>query len=155
MNKQSCVFFSFFYIVYLNFWLCWIFVPAQAFFQLQQMEATLYLQYKGFSLLWLLLLRSAGSGFSICGTWAQQLQLLALQHRFSSYGAWTQLPRGMWKLPGPGIKPVSLGLVGGFFTTEYQGWGNSYRLFFWAAKSLQMVTAAMKLKDAYSLEEKL
>ena len=33
-------------------------------------------------------------------------------------------------------------------------WGNSgssVRLFFWAPKSLQMVTAAMKLKDAYSL----
>ena len=28
-------------------------------------------------------------------------------------------------------------------------------LFFWAPKSLQMVTAAMKLKDTYSLEEKL
>ncbi|MGH2251764.1 reverse transcriptase domain-containing protein, partial [Enterococcus faecalis] len=26
---------------------------------------------------------------------------------------------------------------------------------FWAPKSLQMVTAAMKLKDSYSLEEKL
>ena len=28
-------------------------------------------------------------------------------------------------------------------------------LFSWASKSLQMVTAAMKLKDAFSLEEKL
>ena len=28
-------------------------------------------------------------------------------------------------------------------------------LFFWAPKSLQMVTAAMKLKDAHSLEGKL
>ena len=28
-------------------------------------------------------------------------------------------------------------------------------LFSWAPKSLQMVTATMKLKDAYSLEEKL
>ena len=28
-------------------------------------------------------------------------------------------------------------------------------LFSWAPKSLQMVTAAMKLKDAFSLEEKL
>ena len=28
-------------------------------------------------------------------------------------------------------------------------------LFFWAPKSLQMVTAAMKLKDTYSLEEEL
>ena len=38
-------------------------------------------------------------------------------------------------------------------------WGNSENkwltLFFWAPKSLQMVTAAMKLKDAYSLEGKL
>ena len=38
-------------------------------------------------------------------------------------------------------------------------WGNSgssVRLYFWGApKSLQMVTAAMKLKDAYSLEGKL
>ena len=35
-------------------------------------------------------------------------------------------------------------------------WGNSVRLYFWGApKSLQMVTAAMKLKDNYSLEEKL
>ena len=37
-------------------------------------------------------------------------------------------------------------------------WGNSansVRLFLGAPKSLQMVTAAMKLKDAYSLEGKL
>ena len=33
--------------------------------------------------------------------------------------------------------------------------GNSERLFWGAPKSLQMVTAAMKLKDPYSLEEKL
>ena len=33
--------------------------------------------------------------------------------------------------------------------------GNSDRLSFWAPKSLQMVTAAMKLKDTCSLEEKL
>ena len=31
-------------------------------------------------------------------------------------------------------------------------WGNSDRLFFSAPKSLQVVTAVMKLKDAYSLE---
>ena len=34
-------------------------------------------------------------------------------------------------------------------------WKQYQTLFFWAPKSLQMVTAAMKLKDAYSLEEKL
>ena len=34
--------------------------------------------------------------------------------------------------------------------------GNSEKVYFWGApKSLQMVTAAMKLKDACSLEEKL
>ena len=33
--------------------------------------------------------------------------------------------------------------------------GNSDRLFLGSPKSLQMVTAAKKLKDAYSLEEKL
>ena len=33
--------------------------------------------------------------------------------------------------------------------------GNSEALFSWAPKSLQMLTAAMKLKDTCSLEEKL
>ena len=33
--------------------------------------------------------------------------------------------------------------------------GDSEILFSWAVKSLQTVTAAMKLKDACSLEEKL
>ena len=33
--------------------------------------------------------------------------------------------------------------------------GNSDRLFSWAPKSLQMVTAAMKLEDVCPLEEKL
>ena len=34
-------------------------------------------------------------------------------------------------------------------------WKQCQTLFFWAPESLQMVTAAMKLKHAYSLEEKL
>ena len=34
-------------------------------------------------------------------------------------------------------------------------WKQCQTLFFWAPKSLQMVIAAMKLKDAYSLEGKL
>ena len=33
-------------------------------------------------------------------------------------------------------------------------WKQCQTLCFWAPKSLQMVTAAMKLKDAYSLEGK-
>ena len=34
-------------------------------------------------------------------------------------------------------------------------WKEWLTLFFWAPKSLQMVIAAMKLKEAYSLEGKL
>ena len=34
-------------------------------------------------------------------------------------------------------------------------WKQWQTLFFWVPKSLQRVTAAMKLKDAYSLEVKL
>ena len=34
-------------------------------------------------------------------------------------------------------------------------WKQGLTLFFWAPKSLQMVTAAKKLKDAYPLEGKL
>ena len=34
-------------------------------------------------------------------------------------------------------------------------WRRCQTSFFWAPKSMQMVTAAMKLKDAYSLEGKL
>ena len=43
-----------------------------------------------------------------------------------------------------------------FMGNRWGNSGNSVRLYFWRApKSLQMVTAAMKLKDAYSLEGKL
>ena len=42
-----------------------------------------------------------------------------------------------------------------FMGNRWRNSGNSVRLFFGAPKSLQMVIAAMKLKDAYSLEGKL
>ena len=43
-----------------------------------------------------------------------------------------------------------------FMANRWENNGNSERLYFWGApKSLQMVIAAMKLKDAYSLEGKL
>ena len=38
---------------------------------------------------------------------------------------------------------------------DAEQWKQCQTLFFWAPKSLQMVTAAMKLKDAYSLDGKL
>ena len=39
--------------------------------------------------------------------------------------------------------------------TSWEIDGETVETIFWAPKSLQMVTAAMKLKDAYSLEGKL
>ena len=42
-----------------------------------------------------------------------------------------------------------------FMANRWGNNGNSDRLFFWAPKSLQMVTGTMKLKDTCSLEEKL
>ena len=56
---------------------------------------------------------------------------------------------------------ICMNLDHGIRSHHFMGnrWGNSVnsvRLYFFRApKSLQMVTAAMKLKDAYSLEEKL
>ena len=38
-----------------------------------------------------------------------------------------------------------------FMGNRWGNIGNSVRLYFWAPKSLQMVTATMTLKDAYSL----
>ena len=42
-----------------------------------------------------------------------------------------------------------------FMENRWEKYGKWQTLFFWAPESLKMVTAAMKLKDAYSLEEKL
>ena len=45
----------------------------------------------------------------------------------------------------------------GIWSHHFMGnrWGNNERLFSWAPKSVQMVIAAMKLKDICFLEEKL
>ena len=42
-----------------------------------------------------------------------------------------------------------------FMANRWGNNGNSDRLYFWGLQNLQMVTAAMKLKDACSLEGKL
>ena len=56
-----------------------------------------------------------------------------------------------WKLNIQKTKIMASGPI-----TSWQIDGETVAEFiFWASKSLQMVTAAMKLKDAYSLEEKL
>ena len=53
-------------------------------------------------------------GLSSCGPWA-------LERRLSRCCARAFLLRGMWDLPGPGLKPVSLALVGRFLTTVPPG----------------------------------
>ena len=55
------------------------------------------------------------------------------------------------------IQKTKIMASGSITSWEIEGkqWKQWLTLFFWAPKSLQMVTAAMKLKDAYSLEEKL
>ena len=54
-------------------------------------------------------------------TWARCCCSPAPGHRLSSCGARALLPRGMWNLSGPGIRPVSPALASGFFTTEPLG----------------------------------
>ena len=49
------------------------------------------------------------TGFSSCGTWAQQLWHTDL------------VAHGTWDILGSGIESVSLALAGGFFTTEPPG----------------------------------
>ena len=53
-------------------------------------------------------------------------------------------PITSWQIDGETVATVTDFILGGFWT-----------LFFGAPKSLQMVIAAMKLKEAYSLEGKL
>ena len=61
-------------------------------------------------------------GLSSCGTWA-------LERRLVSCGAWAELLHDMWDLPGPGLKPVSPALAGGFLTTAPPGkpWSRFYK----------------------------
>ena len=55
------------------------------------------------------------------------------------------------------IQKTKIMASGPIISWEIDGkqWKQCQTLFFWAPKSLQVVTAAMTLKDAYSLEENL
>jgi len=57
----------------------------------------------------------------------------------------------------PNIQKTKIMASGPIISWQIDGkqWKQWYTSFSWAPKSLQMVIAAMKLKDAYSLEEKL
>ena len=71
-------FFKLFLVIYLSiyfyFWLCWVFIAAHRLSLVVSSWGYSPLRCTGFSLWWLLLLRSMGSrqaGFSSCGTRAQ------------------------------------------------------------------------------------
>ena len=88
-----------------NFWLHWVITAAREFPLVADSRDYSSLRCAGFSLRWLLLLQSMGSrhmGFSSCGARAQLLHC-------------------MWYLPGPGLKPMSPALAGGFLTTAPPG----------------------------------
>ena len=53
-------------------------------------------------------------GLTNCGS-------LALERRLSSCGTRALLLHGLWDLPGPGLKPASPALAGGFLTTAPPG----------------------------------
>ena len=122
---QDWSFIQFFLInLFIYFWLRWVFVAACRLSLVAMSRDYSSLQCTGFSLRWLLLLRSLGSrhvGFSSCGAWAQQLWLASSRAQAQQCGARAQLLRGMWDLPRPGIKPSSLALEDGFSTTGPPG----------------------------------
>ena len=115
--------------LFIYFWLCWVFVAACRLPLVAASGGYSSLRCTGFSLRWLLLLRSMGSrhassvvvahGLNSCGTWA-------LERRLSSCDARAQLLSGMWDPPGPGLEPVSPALAGGFLTTAPPGKPRSF-----------------------------
>ena len=103
--------------LFIYFWLCWVFIAACGLSLVVASRGYSSLWCVGFSLRWLLLLRSPGSrhaGVCSCGS-------RALEHRFRSCGSRASLLCGMWELPGPGLEPLSPALAGRFLTTAPPG----------------------------------
>ena len=70
--KQASI--NFLINLFICFWLRWVFVAARGLSLVAVSRVYTLLRCTGFSLRWLLLLRSMGSkrtGFSSCGAWAQ------------------------------------------------------------------------------------
>ena len=75
---ENSYFFLNLLILFTYFWLCWVFAAACGLSLVVVSRGYSSLRCAGFSMWWLLLLQSTGSrrtGFSSCGTWAQQLWL--------------------------------------------------------------------------------
>ena len=94
-----------FYLLFINFWLCWVFVGAH-----------------------LLSLVAVSRGYSLAGSVQASLwRPLQLQGTgctaggLSSCGTWAKFPLGTCNLPRTGIKLVSPPLAGGVLTTGPSG----------------------------------
>ena len=105
-----------YYFIY--FCLCWVFIAAQTFSLVGESGGYSLVMVCGLLILVASLVAEhrfyMARGLSRCGS-------RALEHRLYSCGTWAQLLRGLWDLPGPGIKPVFPALAGEFFTTEPAG----------------------------------
>ena len=115
ITRISVFFFLIYFFKFIYFWLPWVFVSVRRLSLVAASGGYSSLRCMGFSLWWLLLLRSTGSRW-------------ALECRLSSCGARAQLLHGMWDLPRPGIEPVSPALAGRFLTTAPPG-KSPYMLF--------------------------
>ena len=76
LKLQGYIFFNIFFLIslFICLWLHWVFVAARGLSLVVASRGYSSLRCAGFSLRWLLLLRSTGSrlvGFSSCGSWAQ------------------------------------------------------------------------------------
>ena len=119
LNIWTSFFFFFFnkFFLFIFLWLNWVFVAAGGLSLVVVSGGYSSLRCAGFSLRWLLLLRSTGSrrvGFSSCGS-------RTLERSLSSCGSRAQLLHGMWDLPRPGLEPVSPAFAGRFLTTAPPG----------------------------------
>ena len=91
-------------------------------------------------------LRFCTRAFSSCGEWGPLfiavrgpltvVASLVVEHRLqmrrlSSCGSRTQLPCGMWDLPGPGLEPMSRALAGKLSTTAPPGKPPTSLFCFW------------------------
>ena len=77
----------------------------------------------------------------------EELKNLLMKVKEESENSGLKLNIQKTKIMAPG--PITSWQIDGEKSKQWQ------TLFFWAPKSLKMVTSAMKLKDAYSLQEKL
>ena len=90
--------FTFLFVLFTNFWLCWVFAAACRLSLVAVSRGYSLLCYAGFSLQWLLLLQSMHSrcfSFSGCGLWALEGQL-------SGCGMWASLP--LWHIGSSQIR---------------------------------------------------